>query len=197
MKNRMRKIIQIIAIVCGILLTVAIIRLVILFHDETVPIGNQYTLDEIEENQAVMGIHLDDAALVVDKKGRWKYADIEDVNGEVDHRDVLEFFDAILRDEHIPYQEYESRINEEMLTKAINVSDFGFPIEVIPYTSVYLYDYYVIAGTGEERLPVLIGVDGSQREVKRDWNLWQMRLKLDRLFDEAFPYSRDRRLWNI
>lgn len=198
--KRLKRMLRIIAIVFVIFLMVSIIRLMILFHEEAVPIGNQYTLDEIEEEQAVMGIYLYDTALVVDKKGRWKYADIEEVTEEVDHRDILEFFDAILRDEDIPYQEYESEINEEMLTKAINVCDFGLPMEsiyvdkVIPLTFSE-YNYYVITGTGEERHEVLIGRDGTQSDARWDVNLVFMRYKLGRLFDEAFPYDRKKYLW--
>lgn len=181
-KSVVVKIAKMFFVICSIL---SMVCLAIILKHESISIRDHYSLDEIEDDQAVMGITLEnsDEIIVVDKKGRWKYSSLSDAVDSTDF-DLVEVFDSVLRDENIPYQEHDSGIGKRMLTKAVNVPDFELrkPSEDIVVSGVD--SYYVIAIGGKQRHQILIGQDRKEKNIKWDVNLLAMCFKLRKLIDK-------------
>lgn len=166
------------------------VTLAVILRYESVSIGNLHSLEELGDDQAVMAVRMElsDEVLVVDKEGRWKYACLRDMDISPDS-DLMEAFDAVLRDETISYRKDKSGIGKRMLTKAVNVPDFKLRISPFDAAVPIVVSYYVISIEGNQRRAILIGRDWVTKDIKWDVNLLAMRFKMKGLVKRGEYYG--------
>ena len=190
------KVLKRVSIVVGLILLVGIIVLLIM---ERVPIEKKYSLEDVEENQAVMGVNYyyygSTKIALVTKSGQWKCTDMTEIKNKnmslpvKDRKNYMELIDEIMMDESIPYQDSKFEVSQEMMEKAINLQKFSFTYQEksliekgweTPNTVPYL-GYVVYTGTGTERGVISIGRKGDGARYRFDINIMMMIHKLDQL----------------
>ena len=191
-KSIFKGIVKIILLLCIIGIVTAAVKITALFRHDYVPIGDDFSLDDLGDDQAVMGMEYGGFVLVVNKEGKWKCANRNEITEKINFSALLTVFDAVLRDENIPYQDEECSFSKGMLTRAINVTDFGFPMEALVEVNPISYYYYVVAGKGEERHTILFGRSGTKTDIRWDVNLLLMRLKLNKAIRQVSEYFKAR-----
>ena len=139
-------------------------------QENYIPVEIKYPLSEVPEDQAVLvqenwtiGIacteHVYD--VVVNKEGRWKLVNYSKIDKEkIYPKEYLyyEFYDAVLRDDRIPWQKREFGMNPVLLERALNMPDMEFKkarYSWMYYRSVYyvnIQSYCYLIDNSPERL---------------------------------------------
>lgn len=187
MKGKIKNKKKILLLASGIILFMLVLAVICWHWLTPVQIGSRYSLEELEENQAVLVVKsiTDDDIIVVDRKGGWKHYDSGKVGrwwlaqfnndlyyGRITQADVD---DEILKNKDIPYG--KGRVSRFLLDWAINIEaedvekvqeeyyrvlESTLPWSRGPFFAPpRVYRYYAIIGTGEPREEVLIETLGS------------------------------------
>ena len=106
-------------------------------QENYIPVEIKYPLSEVPEDQAVLvqtnsikGISYVERIydLVVNKEGRWKLIDYSETDVSKLYAQELEygFYDAVLRDDRIPWQKKKIAMNSVLLERAMNMPNVKF-----------------------------------------------------------------------
>lgn len=135
-------------------------------------IGDRYQLEDLEPNQAVLALRvrgLSNSYIVVDSQGRWKHVTpLEEWDDETkrwfhqhDHYPRVELYDLLLENDKFPYG--KGRVPRKLLEWAVNMESAARkrnPEEdkrTVGWSHITsIYEYWVVAGVGENRKEVLL-----------------------------------------
>ena len=187
------KVLKRVSVVVGLILLVGIIVLLIL---ERVPIEKKYSLEDVEENQAVAVLFYYDYGItkvaIVTKSGRWKCTDMTDMKNEnmshipQERKNDIELVDEILSDKKIPFQNTTLHIDDRLMKNTINFPKIHTRFRKKTYNSEFwnrktFISYNVFTGTGKDRKIREIGRKGDGARYRFDINIMMMIHKLDQL----------------